>query len=57
MVFVLVYQWVLGVAAAVRLSCVWCFWASFMIQSVIAWHWFGLQFSGGARLGSSIMHL
>jgi len=41
----------------VRLSCVCCFLASLMTHSVKAWHSFGLQFSAGARVGSSMMHL
>lgn len=53
----MVYRWVFGVARAACFSCACCFWASFMIQSVKAWHWFGLQFSMGARVGSSMMHL
>ena len=34
-----------------------CFFASFMIHSVRVSHWLGLQFSGGARVGSSMMNL
>jgi len=54
-----VYRWVLGVAMTVGFSCdcCGCFLASLMTQSVKAWHWFGLQFSAGARVGSSMMHL
>ena len=47
----------LGVAVTVCFSLDNCFWASFMIQSVRVSHWLGLQFSGGARVGSSMMHL
>jgi len=51
------YRCVLGEAVAACFFGVCCFCASFMIHSVRAWHWFGLQFSGGARVGSSMMHL
>ena len=56
-VFWFCYWGVLGVAMALCCFCCSFLCASFMSHSVRVLHWIGSQFSGGARVGSSIMHL